>query len=168
MGNYFIKVDDGPDVRRKILESSKAGLHLLHGHQKLKVLRGEKLSLMNDLRQHMKELNILINRAETLMPELTEAEAAELQPKQLPQLPDVQFPLKAAVKGGGKAAPRPQSKGSKKIFIAAPKHTVVEEVPIAMPDLSPAKKESVKPKPLTELEKLEQALAAVEKKLDTL
>lgn len=166
MGNYFIKVDDGPDVRRKILESSKAGLHLLHGHQKLKVLRGEKLSLMNDLRQHMKELNVLINRAETLMPELTEAEAAELQPKQLPQLPDVQFPPKTAPKNGNTA--RPPQKGSKKVFIAAPKHTVVEEVPVAMPDLSPAKKESVKPKPLTELEKLEQALAAVEKKLDTL
>ncbi|HIH24443.1 TPA: hypothetical protein HA251_05390 [Candidatus Woesearchaeota archaeon] len=166
MGNYFIKVDDGPDVRRKILESSKAGLHLLHGHQKLKVLRGEKLSLMNDLRQHMKELNVLINRAETLMPELTEAEAAELQPKQLPQLPDVQFPPKAAAKSGNVV--RPQQKGSKKVFIAAPKHTVVEEVPVSMPDLSPAKKESVKPKPLTELEKLEQALAAVEKRLDTL
>jgi hypothetical protein len=161
MGNYFIKVEDGPDVRRKILESSKATLHVLHGHQQLKIVRSEKLSLMNALRQQMKELTLLINRAETLMPQLTEAEVQELQPKPLPPMPVFDAPKKALKNVKGKP--------STKVFIATPKHQVVTEVPVKMQDLSPAPKQEIaKPKPLTELEKLEQALAAVESKLDTL
>jgi hypothetical protein len=159
MGNYFIKIEDAPDLRRKILETSKAGLRILHDYQQFKVKRAEKLTLMSDLRQQLRELNLLINRVEALLPEMTEAEAQELRPASLPPLSDAQPPKKGAAQKG---------KPSSKIFIASPKRTHVTEVPVGMPDLSAQVKERPKPKPLTELERLERALATVEGKLENI
>ncbi len=159
MGNYFIKVEDGPDVRRKLLEASKAGLHVLHSYQELKVMRSQKLSEMNILRTEMKELNLLLNRLDSLLPELAESELREFTQAPLPNLPDFNAPRKDV---------KLAKKSSKTVYIKPPKHTVVTEIPITMPNLEPAVKEVAKAKPMTELEKLQKALEEVEGKLDKL
>lgn len=150
MGSYFIKIEDGPDVRRRILESSKASLHTLKGYHALLKIRGEKQTHMNMLRTQMKELTVLINRAEQLLPQLTEREIAELQPKALPKIPPA--------KPEGKWV----KKGSKKVFIAAPKVKVAMDVPV-LPELP-----EQKARPMTELERLERALSGIEGKLGRL
>jgi tRNA A37 threonylcarbamoyladenosine synthetase subunit TsaC/SUA5/YrdC len=158
MSSYFIKIEDGPEVRRRILESSKASIHVLRGYQELLKIRGEKLTHMNHLKTQLRELTLLLNRAESLMPQLTEREMMELQPK--PVAVKV-VPKEAPVEG------KWVKKGSKKVFVAMPKKTVVTEIEVPRPDLATIA-EPVKPKPMTELEKLEQQLKAIEGKLGTL
>ena len=157
--SYFIKIEDGPDVRRKILESSKASLHTLKGYHDLLRIRGEKLSLMNDLRRQLKELTLMVNRAEQLMPIFTERELAELQPKQTKPVP-------------AKIVERPQGKwvkkGGKKVFIGAPKRQVISEVQLPRQDLTPAVEEAPKQRSMTELERLEHALSQIDRKLGNL
>lgn len=151
MGSYFIKIEDGPDVRRRILESSKASLHTLKGYHALLKVRGEKQTHMNMLRTQMKELTMLINRAEALLPQLSEREIAELQPKAKPA------PMKPV-------ATQPQGKwvkkGKRKVFVGAPKVKLTVNVPV-LPELP----EPEKAKPMSELERLEKALAGIEGKL---
>ncbi len=159
MGSYYIKVEDSPDVRRKLLESSKAGLHILHSYQELKIVRNEKLSMMLHLRQQMKELNLLLNRVETLMPELTDAEAKELMVQPLPKPVEFIAPVRKE---------KPVNTSSKNVFIKAPKQTVTSKVEVKVPELEPVQKVVEKSKPLTELEKLQKALEEVESKLDRL
>ena len=151
MSSYFIKIDDGPDVRRRLLESSKASLHTLRGYQELIKIRNEKLGLMSTLRRQMKEVTVLLNYAESLMPQLSERELAELQPKAAP-----------------KNAPEGQwvKKGNRKVYITAPKRRVETQIPIASQSLAPAQQD--RPKNLTELERLETALSAIDKKLGNL
>jgi hypothetical protein len=158
MGSYFIKIEDGPEVRRKLLESSKATLHTLKGYHDLVRLRGEKLSHMNQLRRELKELTVLVNRVESLMPQLTPAELEELQPR-APELKPVKD-----TKPQGKWV----KKGSKKVFIAAPTKKVTQEVPVEMPELPAAEEELPKAKPMTELERLQKALEDVDKRLGRL
>lgn len=164
MANYFIMVEDGPDVRRKLLESSKASLHVLKGYHELLRIRGEKLTHMNALRNQLKELTILVNRAEALMPTLTERELEELQPRAAKPLQ--MRPAKPA------APAKPEGiwvkKGNRKVFIAAPKQKVVSEVPVAVPQLDAPESAKPQPRKLTELEKLEAALKGIESKLGNL
>ena len=84
--SYFIKIEDAPEVRRKVLESSKASIHILKGYQELLVIRSEKLGLMNQLRRDLKEITLLMNRAEALMPVLDDAEIKQFVPQELPKL----------------------------------------------------------------------------------
>jgi hypothetical protein len=163
MANYFIKIEDGPEVRRKILESSKASLHTLKGYQELLRIRSEKISHMNALRMQLKEMTVLLNRAEMLMPQLTENEVAELQPKAASAKPLVKPLTKPAQPEG-----RWVKKGSRKVFIAAPTRRVTANIPIAAPPLPPLDEERPKAKQLTELEKLEAALSSIEGKLGNL
>lgn len=163
MGSYFIKIEDGPEVRRKLLESSKATLHTLKGYHELLRIRGEKLSHMNQLRRELKELTVLVNRVESLMPQLTPAEMEELQPKPVKFMPVKSVPVKQS-KPEGKWV----KKGNKKVFIAAPTVKVTQEVPVEMPELPPAEEELPKPKPMTELERLQKALEDVDKRLGRL
>jgi hypothetical protein len=149
MGNYFIKIDDSPDVRRKLLESSKASLHILKSYHDLLKIRGEKVTQLQRLRTELRELTILINRAESLMPQFSDQELAQLAPPPAPKAP----------------APKPVGKwvkkGSKKVFIAEkPEHHE--------PKPEVQEPEQPKPRPLTELERLEMALNSIEGKLGKL
>lgn len=118
MGNYFIRIDDAPDLRRKVLESSKASLHMLKGYQQLVRIRGEKISLMNDLRRELKEITVLLNRIEELTPTLSDAELAEMQAE-------------------GIKAPKGKKKGRKQELPALPGEQAVF---IGMPGKHPPKK----------------------------
>jgi hypothetical protein len=164
MSNYFIKIEDGPEVRRKILESSKASIHVLKSYQELLRVRGEKLTQMNHLKTQLRELTLLLNRAELLMPQLTEREVAELQSKPEP----VKVVPKVAVKETSKPEGKWVKKGSKKVFVAMPKKVVTSEIALPRTDISTVVEEPVKPKPMTELEKLEAQLKAIEGKLGNL
>ena len=79
MGDYFVKIEDGTDLRRKVLESSKGALHILREQRHLQEIRGEKVALMNQLRANMRELTTLINKAEQLLPAIADAELLQLQ-----------------------------------------------------------------------------------------
>jgi len=133
MGNYYIKLEDAPDVRRKILESSKASIHTLRGYRQIIVSRNEKLTLMNQFRAELKEVTVLLNRAESLMPVLTEREVQELQPS----VEDAIVEKRKEKKLGAK-------KQEKNIYV----------------QLS-----EVMPKKKTDVERLEEALMQIEKKL---
>jgi hypothetical protein len=154
VGSYFIKIEDGPDVRRKILESSKASIHVLKGYQQLLAIRGQKLSLMNDLRRQLKELTLLLNRADALMPQLTAQELAEFN-----QRKDV-IPRPVP-----KPIAKPAPKKARDVFVPMPRKQVVTEISLPKEDL-PALEDTPAPvKRMSELEKLEDALKRVENQL---
>jgi len=152
MANYFIRVEDAPDFRRRMLESSKGALHVLKGYQNLLVIRGQKLTMMNQLRSELRQLTVLINRAEQMLPVLTERELAELNPsktqKELPVLDENWM-----------------RKENRKVFIAAPKKKITAEVPLPKTSLPPAPREAKPVQKMTELERLEAALSSIEEKL---
>jgi hypothetical protein len=84
MANYFIRIDESPDVRRKLLEASKSCIQVLRQHQKIQETRQQKLQMMNELRAELRGLTLLINRAEQLMPMLSDKEFQELQARHAP------------------------------------------------------------------------------------
>jgi hypothetical protein len=116
MENYFIKIEDGPDTRRKLLESSKASLHVLKTYQQLLQIRGEKLHLINSLRKELKEITVLLNQAEQLMPVVSEKELAQMLPKKVPEQEKVIVQKQKM----------PKIKGKEDVFIAIPKNKPVE------------------------------------------
>lgn len=77
MNDYFIRMEDARGVRRRILEASKASLHILRGYQQLQVTRSEKRTLIRSLRRELKELTMLVNHLDEMMPTLTRAEVGE-------------------------------------------------------------------------------------------
>jgi hypothetical protein len=111
MGTYFIKFEDASDLRRRLLESSKAGLHVLRSYQEMQQVRGEKLTQMNLLRQQLREVNLLLNRLEGLLPSLSEQDLALIR-QQHAQPITVQQKMKLAqkekMKPSAKDAPAPK------------------------------------------------------------
>jgi hypothetical protein len=172
MGNYFIKIEDGPDVRRKILESSKASLQVLKIYQQLVITRSQKLSLIAQLRREMKEITVLLNHAESLMPVLSDKEIEEMAPKKQ-ALPVKQAP---AARPTGKLSdmivvPKARMEEVKKepsVYIGPPTKKTIVEVPVPQPALEEPMA-PLKPRPRqSDLEKLEAQLSAVEDKLSRL
>jgi hypothetical protein len=108
MASYFIKIDQSPEVRRKLLEASKATIHILKGYQDIIVTRNQKMSEMQTLRRDLKELTMLMNKAEALLPILSDKELQEMTPKELPKLEAVKVVGK--VKASAKSAPTPKPK----------------------------------------------------------
>ena len=159
MANYFIKIEDGPDVRRKILESSKGCLQVLKVYQQLVIIRGQKLSLIAQLRRELKEITLLVNHAESLMPVITDKELEEMAPKR---------PVKQGKLADMIIVPKAKAEPVKKesaVFVGPPMRKVVTEVPVPQPKLS-AEPDMPAPRPKqTDLERLEAQLAAVESKL---
>jgi hypothetical protein len=106
MASYFIKIDQSPEVRRKLLEASKATIHILKSYQDIIVTRSQKMSEMQTLRRDLKELTMLMNKAEALLPILSDKELQEMAPKELPKLEAVKIVGKA--KASAKSAPTPK------------------------------------------------------------
>lgn len=129
MGDYFIRIDDATELRRKTLESSKASINILREHNKLLRIRKAKLQLIQSLRRELKDLTSLMNRLEGTVPRLTKSEVQELNPN-LPSL---------GTKKSGKKTKKKSSKKPKK------------EKPVDEPesdDVYIGKPEPKKPKPV--------------------
>lgn len=103
---FYVRLEDGADVRRAILETSKGAIHCLRAHQDIIRLRGEKAALMDSARKELRELTLLLNGLEKLLPTMTEKELAALRPAQEPALP-----TDTAQGRGGKTAVKPARGG---------------------------------------------------------
>lgn len=80
---YFVKLDEGRNIRRTILESSKSSIQILKDEQELLQLRERKKVLLSQARKEFKELNKLLGQLEKAMPQLTKKELDELRPKKV-------------------------------------------------------------------------------------
>ncbi len=166
MGHYFIRVEDAKNLRRKVLESSKASLNVLKGYQTLLKVRGEKMTLMKNLRANLKELSILVNKVDEIMPHLTKQEIAQFSDKSLGT--ETRKSPKSSKKRGGrrKRTPAlPALKDEKKVFIGVPgekkQHTPKKAV-------VPKEPEPQSPRRLSELDALQKKMQDIESKLGTL
>jgi len=81
MAEYFVKVDDGKELRKQLLESSKLSIHIIKQEFKIKDMRSRKNQLMEKVRDDLKELTYLIGALEKDLPVLTKKELAEIAPK---------------------------------------------------------------------------------------
>ena len=106
MAEHFVKVDDGKEVRRNLLESSKICIQILKSEHKVAQIREQKAALITEVRGGLKELNFLLNTLEKDLPVLTKKELEEM----CPPPPKEPKPKKTAVK---KAAKK-KSSGKKK------------------------------------------------------
>ncbi|RME53587.1 hypothetical protein D6783_01565 [Candidatus Woesearchaeota archaeon] len=65
---YYVKIINPVGVRRNILESSKLLLESLKGYQRILDLRDEKFALIETLRRHMQELDLLAGKLREELP----------------------------------------------------------------------------------------------------
>ena len=99
--HYFVRIEDAKGMRRKVLESSKASLNVLKSYNSLHRIRSKKRTMMKMLRRELKDLTLLVNRMEELLPSLTKKEIRELQKNEpLPKLEEQQFDLPRLEPGG--------------------------------------------------------------------
>ncbi len=91
MAEYFVKVDDGKELRRQLLESSKLSIHIIKQEFSIKEMRARKSQLMEKVRDDIEELTFLIGSLEKDLPVLTKKELAEVAPKK-PEQPIVRKP----------------------------------------------------------------------------
>ena len=80
MGHYFVRVDDGKNVRRQILESSKLCVYVLKQEHRLAEIRKHKRAIISHLRNELKELTFLLGTLEKELPVLTKKQLMELNP----------------------------------------------------------------------------------------
>lgn len=180
MGNYFVRVEDATELRRKVLESSKASINVLRGYQRLSQIRSEKATMLKALRRDLKDLTMLVNRMEEMLPALSQAEVEELNPA--PQeLPEVKGAAKKQA-AKPKPAPKPAARkiempmsGERKVYLGkhdvpavrppAPVPAPRMQAPLAQPAAHAAPEP---PRQKSELEKLHDKLAEIEGKLGKL
>lgn len=163
MGDYFIRIDDATDLRRKLLESSKATIHILRGHQHLAQVRSEKLTLQKSLRRELKEITMLMNRMDELIPQLTKSEVQELNPSS--DLPALERSKRPATRSKKKAPTKTVSAKEKQVYLGRPQEKKHEHK--VRPSAPPVKIVE-RPKDRTELEKLHDKLSDIESKLGNL
>jgi hypothetical protein len=124
---FYVRLDDQRDMRRTLLETSKASIHCLRAYQDLVRVRGQKVAEIERARQDLRELTVLLNRLEKLLPALSEAELGALRPtapvEKLPELP-----AKAPVVAKGKASKKAAKKSATK------KLSTQDELPTGLAD----------------------------------
>ncbi len=92
---FYVRLDDSKDVRRTLLETSKAAIHCLRSYQDLVRVRGEKAAALDALRREMRELTMMLNQLDKMLPTMGEGELAMLRPAEtLPPLVDEPAPKK--------------------------------------------------------------------------
>lgn len=134
----FIRVNNPVLIRRNILESSKFVLTVLKQSYNLKQVREIKQIKMNELSQQIKELRMLVQKIEELMPQYTRADLKKL-------LPDIPIPK----------ARKPSEPARAEKEKPEEKEEWTKELP------KPAA-------PISEMDRITKALEDVQKKLQTL
>lgn len=79
--DLFIRIDNPVLIRKNILESSKLVLTILKQTYKIKKLRELKQEKIISMGQELKELKILVQKIEELMPQYTKADLKKLLPE---------------------------------------------------------------------------------------
>jgi hypothetical protein len=141
---YFIRISDTAEVRRMTLESSKDLLHVLKGYHDILETRERKKETTDELRDTLAELRAIISRLEKLLPQQSLKEIQRFLPKR----------KKVELK-----KERAESPKTKKLPLAKPVERPAPEQVIEKP--KPAR-------PMSELERLERALANIEERLGQL
>ena len=137
---YFIRISDTAEVRRMILESSKDLLHVLKGYHDILETRERKKETTEELRNTLAELGVLVGRLEKLLPQQSLKEVERFLPKR------------------------------KKIVLKKAERPKAMKLPSAKPVERQAPEKVIeKPaRPMSELERLERALANIEERLGQL
>jgi hypothetical protein len=126
---FYVRLDDARDVRRTLLETSKAAIHCLRSYQDLVRVRGEKAVMLDELRRELRELTVLLNRLEKMLPTMGEGELAILRPA--PPLPALS-PEEPVVKKG--RAPVPAKRVAAKKILAKPETKIAVKTPETLAD----------------------------------
>lgn len=140
MTDYFVRIDDGKNVRKELLESSKFCIQVLKQDHHLVELRESKRKLVAKVRTDMKELVFLLGELEKVLPILTKKELKEMFPERYKR-----------------AAPEKvikTKKGKSKV------------VKTAVKVVAPIENETTRE--LSKLERLERSLEMIEGRLDKL
>ena len=107
--DLFIRVSNPILIRKNILESSKLVLTILKQTYKIKHIRELKQGKIVSLAQEIKELKILVQKIEELMPQYTKADLKKLLPDisiTRKPAPESAKPRKSEVKEAEKPEPR--------------------------------------------------------------
>lgn len=67
--DYYVGIRSANDLRRNLLESSKAVILSLENFERIKQIETEKTQLKHKLKDDVKELKMLFSKLENLMPE---------------------------------------------------------------------------------------------------
>ncbi|MCK4589311.1 MAG: hypothetical protein KAT77_02630 [Nanoarchaeota archaeon] len=158
---FFVGVQDPLEVRRNILETSKEMVQFLQQHEKLKTLRNEKQEAIKRLREDVRQLKLYINKLRKALPK-TKLRIHLHQEHKIFKCDrcDKEFKSRQSLTKHHKL----HSKKKKvKVIKKAAKKPVAKET---QAKLAPPVME--KPKPMTDIEKLESELADIENKLGRL
>jgi hypothetical protein len=136
---YFIRISDTAEVRRMTLESSKDLLHILKGYHDILETRERKKETTEELRNTLAELRVLVSRLEKLLPQQSLKEVERFLPKR-----------KKIVLKKVKAERPTAMKQAKPVEMPAPEKMIEKPKPA---------------RPMSELERLERALANIEERL---
>jgi len=141
MADYFVKVDDGQDLRRNLLISSKESIFVLKQQQEISKVRARKRALIEQARRDLKELTFLFGELEQMMQLLKKKELQELaQPKPV----------------------TPKVKAEKK-DVESQEKTVEKAAEVKEKTTN-----TVQQRELSQLERLEQSLSMIENRLSKL
>lgn len=66
--NFFRKIENPNEVRRKVLESSKETIHTLKGYQKIVDIREKRRNQVRKLNIQLKEINMFVDKLKDAFP----------------------------------------------------------------------------------------------------
>lgn len=139
-GIFFVEVANKNDIRVSTLESIKIILKLMHGYEGYKLVKHEKETMMAKLRSQLKEISSIVGQIKSA-------------------LPAVNIKFKAEKPAVAKPTVAEQEQKVPKIKASKPKQYAPKEVYTPTPE---PKRE------MSELERLESELNAIEQKLQGL
>ena len=103
--DFFRRIEYPHDFRRNLLEGSKSALSALKGVYAVKEIRQKKLQKLLELQSAVREIRLLIQKAEELMPKYTKHQAIRKFPQLAPPKPKKE---KKAKKEKPVPAPKPK------------------------------------------------------------
>jgi len=74
MSDYFVKVQDAKTLRKRVLEASKGSINILRSYHYLRDVRQQKIDMIEQLKQELKELSLLVNMVSDNMPTLSKSD----------------------------------------------------------------------------------------------
>jgi hypothetical protein len=75
--NFYVNIEQPISVRRTILESSRLSIHILQGYENLKLLRNEKLELIQEYDKVIKEIISLILKIRSDLPSVPQTKKSK-------------------------------------------------------------------------------------------
>jgi hypothetical protein len=79
---FFMRISSPNILRKNLLEASKFTLTILRQTYTVKQYREVKQELLSNINKEMKELKLLLDKADHLLPQYTKAELKKLMPNQ--------------------------------------------------------------------------------------